>query len=338
MYATCITCTGGLGSNRVLEAFPVGRRLAFDGTRGRLWVLCRRCRSWNLAPIEERWEAVEAAERLFERAELGAATEHITLGRVADGTQLVRVGRAPAQEVAGWRYGTELVGRWRRHRLRYWALLGGMGVLSAVINAGSLAVIVGGGATAAGVRGVLDRRPFMRSPDGTVLRKGMVSHTRLIRQETVERWALEVRSKHAGALLLTGRDALRALRGFLAHRHMAGADPGHIEAALAALERYRRSPLVIPEVVADVDSRTYRARGQGAEVPVLDDLPEEVALALEIAVNEEAEHRALHGELKALEHEWREAEELAAISDALVLPAGALERIRRWRGREAAGN
>jgi hypothetical protein len=53
----------------------VGRRLAFDTEKGRLWVLCARCRSWNLAHLEERWEAVEEAERAFEGAMLGAGTE-----------------------------------------------------------------------------------------------------------------------------------------------------------------------------------------------------------------------------------------------------------------------
>ena len=54
MYATCIFCTRPLGSNQVVEHFPVGRRLAFDGEKGRLWVICRKCLRWNLTPIKER--------------------------------------------------------------------------------------------------------------------------------------------------------------------------------------------------------------------------------------------------------------------------------------------
>ncbi|MBK7595578.1 MAG: hypothetical protein IPJ11_10120 [Gemmatimonadetes bacterium] len=41
-----------------------------------------------------------------------------------------------------------------------------------------------------------------------------------------------------------------------------------------------------------------------------------------MASHEETERRALEGELKLLEHEWREAERLAAILDDLALPAG----------------
>jgi hypothetical protein len=64
LYSVCIFCHSKLGSNEALELFPVGRRLAFDSAKGRLWVVCRRCGKWNLSPIEERWEAIEDAERL----------------------------------------------------------------------------------------------------------------------------------------------------------------------------------------------------------------------------------------------------------------------------------
>lgn len=46
-------------------------------------------------------------------------------------------------------------------------------------------------------------------------------------------------------------------------------------------------------------------------------LAREDTLALEIAIHEEAERRALEGELAALEAAWREAEEIAAIADTL---------------------
>jgi hypothetical protein len=46
------------------------------------------------------------------------------------------------------------------------------------------------------------------------------------------------------------------------------------------------------------------------------------ALALEMALQEEAERAALEGELTALEAAWREAEEIARIADALPDDAG----------------
>lgn len=65
MYSTCMFCNRPLGTNEVVEHFPVGRRLAFDAARGRLWVVCRKCERWNLSPLAERWEAVELCESIF---------------------------------------------------------------------------------------------------------------------------------------------------------------------------------------------------------------------------------------------------------------------------------
>ena len=80
MYRTCIFCRKPLGSNEVVETFPVGRRLAFDAARGRLWVVCRKCERWNLTPLEERWEAVEDCERIFRDTHLRVSTDNIGLG------------------------------------------------------------------------------------------------------------------------------------------------------------------------------------------------------------------------------------------------------------------
>jgi len=38
MYSTCIFCQKSLGTNEVIESFPIGRRLAFDSAKGgRFW-------------------------------------------------------------------------------------------------------------------------------------------------------------------------------------------------------------------------------------------------------------------------------------------------------------
>jgi hypothetical protein len=72
MYRHRTFCSKDLGTNQVLEAFPVGRRLAFDAHQGRLWVVCPTCERWNLTPLEERWEAVEGCERHFREVEYHA--------------------------------------------------------------------------------------------------------------------------------------------------------------------------------------------------------------------------------------------------------------------------
>jgi hypothetical protein len=52
----------------------------------------------------------------------------------------------------------------------------------------------------------------------------------------------------------------------------------------------------------------------------LQHVPDDILLALEMISHEESERRAMEGELAILEAAWREAEEIAAISDDLFLP------------------
>lgn len=60
-------------------------------------------------------------------------------------------------------------------------------------------------------------------------------------------------------------------------------------------------------------------------------MPKPTRLALEMAVHEEDERRALEGELWRLERAWRDAEEIAAISDDLLLPKGTAEFVARHK-------
>jgi len=49
--------------------------------------------------------------------------------------------------------------------------------------------------------------------------------------------------------------------------------------------------------------------------------------------HEESERRALEGELSVLEEAWREAEEIAAISDDMFLPEEITKRLAEMKGR-----
>lgn len=89
MYSTCLHCHHSLGANDAVEHFPVGRRLASDSAKGRLWVVCPDCGRWNLTPIDERWEAVEDCERLFAHQHLRAQTDNIGLVRLREGSELI---------------------------------------------------------------------------------------------------------------------------------------------------------------------------------------------------------------------------------------------------------
>ena len=118
MFATCLHCAANLGSNEVIESFPVGRRLAFDPAHGRLWVVCRACERWNLSPLDERWEAIENAEQLYRDSRLRVSTDNIGLARLREGLELVRIGLPQRPEMAAWRYGDQF-GRRRNRQLIY---------------------------------------------------------------------------------------------------------------------------------------------------------------------------------------------------------------------------
>jgi hypothetical protein len=60
-------------------------------------------------------------------------------------------------------------------------------------------------------------------------------------------------------------------------------------------------------------------------------MPSRLRLALEMAAHEESERRALEGALAELENAWREAEEIAAIADRLLVPPSIDAWIRKHR-------
>ena len=109
MYTSCLFCHLDLGANHHLPTFPVGRRLAYDPKKGRLWVICTQCGRWNLTPLEERWEAIDESERLFRGTRLRMSTDNVGLAQFRGGFELVRIGPALLPEIASWRYGTRLV-------------------------------------------------------------------------------------------------------------------------------------------------------------------------------------------------------------------------------------
>jgi hypothetical protein len=63
---------------------------------------------------------------------------------------------------------------------------------------------------------------------------------------------------------------------------------------------------------------------KGANVGALDGVS---SIAIEMALHEEQERRALEGELQELKAAWRAAEELAQISDGLLLPEDLEEKM-----------
>src|SRR3954447_1112693 len=137
MYSTCLICNQSLAANDAIEHFPVGRRLAFDSKKGRLWVVCHHCGRWNLSPLEERWEAIDESERSFRDTRVRVSTDNIGLARLPDGLELIRIGSPLRPEFAAWRYGRHFGSR-RRKTLA----IAGTGVAATAIAGIALAPIL----------------------------------------------------------------------------------------------------------------------------------------------------------------------------------------------------
>jgi len=345
MYATCLFCNRSLGHNEALEHFPVGRRLAFDAAKGRLWVVCPACERWNLTPLEERWEAIEEAERLYRGTRLRAATDQIGLARLRDGTELVRIGEPLRPEFAAWRYGDQF-GRRRRRQM----LIAGAGVtaLGAIVAGG---VVVG--ASVGGMGWVIARlaRSAVRGNPRSVVARIQTEDRQLLRvrlghlsETTVVRGseapiALDLRHE-AGRARFEGREAMRIAAALMPKVNRYGGTKQTIAAAVNVLEAeqgaegYLESLARLAPKMARLPARPTR------RLTLMYDMPENGLfgltpthrLAFEMALHEEAERRAMEGELAELERAWREAEEIAGIADDLLMPAAVGEAIERLRG------
>jgi hypothetical protein len=343
MYSTCLVCNQSLGANDAIEHFPVGRRLAFDGHKGRLWVVCTRCGRWNLSPLEERWEAIEDCERLFRGTLVRVSTENIGLAKLKEGTDLIRIGKPLRPEFAAWRYGHTFGTRRRRA-----VVVGGAGLAAAAVagialgpaiapalSLGTISIVVIPGLTT-----VMGAIPMI----GVLAARDYVQHDRVVARIAHDHRVLTVRAKHATNIEFTMSE--RAGTATLAVPHDKGWVEFHDTSAIqtagvivSGANRYGATDARVGDAVREIedagDAGRYLAtaatrntwRGDRS-VSLLNqwrrlgamNLSSTERLALEMAVHEESERRAMEGELALLEAAWRDAEEIAAICDDDLTP------------------
>jgi hypothetical protein len=358
MYAACLFCNGRLGRNLSVESFAVGERLAFDVEKGRLWVVCPHCARWNLAALEERWEAIAECERLFRGSRLRVSGENVALAHRPEGLDLIRIGRARHTEVAAWRYGRRLGAR--RSSGVPGRPAGGVSARDLASAVGALlgssgAELRGGGAA---VRFRLRVRPDTVigavdavGGDRALLRFRHVASAELVRPGADRPWGLAI-GHEKGRIELWGREGLATLGRLLAVVNGAGASAEQVRTALQRLENASDPQHYFSRVTALVLRTSWGQNPDAsARAPVLGSasgpaerlalhlacrsfwaqggtgsagripllrLPLADRLALEMAANEETERRALQGELEDLEAAWRQAEEIAEIADHLL--------------------
>ncbi len=363
MYATCLFCNAALGGNDCLEHFPVGRRLAYDAARGRLWVVCRRCQRWNLTPLESRWEAIEEAERGFRATRQRVATDNVALARLKEGLELVRIGAPPRLELATWRYGDQF-GRRRRKYIGFTAAgmlappalqvasLAGHSLvaMSALVEPAMIGFIVAGiVVNFIRVRSMHrdTRVPVVFVTDGQGKRQPLTrwdaQSAWLSRGPEGADWSLSVKQAEqplprygigfaqTKTISLQGDEARRALAAIVPYANSAGGSARRVREAVEVISASATAEEVVRTAVATGPRETAITKNYLAS------LPAPTRLAMEMALHEDDERRAMEGELAALEERWREAEEIAKIADGLLFPADAASRLEELRrAREAA--
>jgi hypothetical protein len=228
-----------------------------------------------------------------------------------------------------------------------WVFVTGGGVATLV---GGGAILGGGAATVAGMwalnkvgsaLGALEERTaraFLGSSvsvaarvrtgsgDPLVVRRGHLAESML--RATAGR-ELGVALRHDGGVAeLAGDDARRALAAVAPALNLSGAGAATVRDAVHSIEVRGGSDAYLRTITRWVGRATRAPAGTPTrwtpESPIPDTglygLTDPQRLALEIALHEEQERRAMDGELAALEQAWRDAEGLAAIADALALP------------------
>jgi len=330
MNRACAFCNGKLDGDGGPSGLGVGRRLAFDEWKGRLWVICPKCSRWNLAPLDDRLERIEALARAAGEGRVAAATEQVALIRWQT-YDLVRVGKPRRLEFATWRYGERLRAR-RREQLKFvlpvTVAAVGLAVAVNVAAGGSVGVFVWNMPNIARMlyTGMVGRRrvtlvePPICERCGTVLqlRAKHVAYARVVRQTQQDvGLILSCPSCHTEGAMLVGHEAQAALRQGLTYLALARGRQQRVEEA-ARLVESAGGP---DQLIADVARRALTLRS----------LAGERRLALEMAVDERLE-------IEELERQWKEAEEIAEIADGTLssdpLLDQELNRIRKRLGQD----
>ncbi|HEV8600032.1 MAG TPA: hypothetical protein VGQ69_11775 [Gemmatimonadales bacterium] len=345
MYRACLFCHGDLGQNEVVEHLPIGRRLAFDAGKGRLWVVCRKCERWNLTPFDDRWEAIEECEKLFRGTTLRLSTDEIGLARLREGTELVRIGEPLRPEFAAWRYGDQF----GRRRVRHFLLVsaGVAGLAGLVFAPKLIGLSIGGGGLYNVINPMLQLVKAKRTVARLPLEQGValpvtqlqIENTRVSAQAAASSWRLHIpprrktnwgrKPKGGDLVILEGAPAHQALQKILPRVNRQGASKEQLKEAVRVLEESPSTDSLASRLTATPGVYWKKKAG------LLQALPPELRLALEMGAHEDAERRWLAGELLELEEAWRAAEELAAIADRLGLPEEVEARLAALRSETA---
>jgi hypothetical protein len=156
-------------------------------------------------------------------------------------------------------------------------------------------------------------------------RRRAADHSRLPRNENAATIGAD------GRTVLSGDRANQALAVMLPQYNSLTRGSPHIADALALLSDNTSAGRMLRVALSDTSAANRRT------LMGLPHLPAPVRLGLEMALNEDAESRALEGELHLLEERWREAETIAAVADSLLLPESVQRRFETLKQRRSQG-
>ena len=325
MFSRCLFCRKSFPKNGRFQHFPVGRRIAYDPEKGRLWAVCDRCHRWNLWPLEDRHEALYELERAArDRARPIAQTENITL-LLIDDVFLVRVGRAGLAEQAWWRYGNELQKRKRSFdstsaRLTAYTF-GAMHLAGELVGLADRDVDITWDDTP--IADILRWRRFgWAAWHGRVKCEFCGSTLRALRYDT-SWWVYPLQGEEGklevgvpcqrcdpwtpdNVFVIGGPEAETVLRRCLAYQNITGAGERVIREAARAIEEVGSAG----EFALEAANRRECLWKMGSTSTI----------ALEISLSESVERRMMDMDVRALEFLWRQEEELARIIDDELTP------------------
>lgn len=327
MYTTCAFCSGPLGGDGGPSGLGVGRKLAYDGWKSRAWVICAKCARWNLTPFDTRLDTIAALDGMAGTGRVAASSEQVALIRSGP-YDIVRVGKPPRVEMAGWRYGERMKAR-ERERLKVV-----VPVTVAAIGVAILVDVAAGG----GVGFMVGQIPNI----------GDSVYTALVGNRKIGLIELPICRTCGRAMVLRAKHVQHARLSFTAHRDLTllllcshcdslGADLSGPEAELALragltyvnLKKRKKIKKKAEEAAGYLDRHggpEAFLRNSARMEKTVRQLAAGEALALEMAVDEQAE-------LKELEREWRKAEELAEIADNLLVDRSVEEQLRKMKDR-----
>src|SRR2546423_6056409 len=333
MFSSCAFCNASFDGDGGPSGLGVGRRIAFDEWKGRLWVVCPRCSRWNLTPFDDRLERIEAVARAASEGRIAASTDQVSLIRWQH-YDFVRVGKPPRVELAMWRYGERLRNR-QRERMKVVVPLTvaaiGLGIAANVAAGGGFGVVVWNlhriadriYLALAGRRKVsMVETPICAHCGNPMqLRARHVQHARVVPDRHAEMAVvLSCPSCRQEGAQLTGGDAIQVLRQGLTYLNLVRGGRRRAEDAAREVDQVGGPD----RFVRDIARRELTLRS----------LRPERGLALEMAVDERAE-------VEELEQQWRGAEENADIADGTLSTSADIEkelrRLKKTTGDQPSG-